>query len=245
MADLKEFQRKMEKTLDVLASDFAAVRAGRANAQVLDRITVEYYGQPSPINQVGTVSSPDPRTLVIQPWDGSLLKAIEKAIQTSDLGINPQNDGRVIRLVFPQLTEERRKDLTGPQIRRGFQGRRPQHPPRRSRLRQEGPEEGRTDRGRPEEGRKGHSGAHRQARQEDRRDVRQEGKGTDGDLSACFQRVPSVGADASVRPCKLHWFYRNLRRIPSVIFFGNTTSPYRAGRGKRRLWYGRPLFAFN
>lgn len=112
MADLKEFQRKMEKTLDVLASDFAAVRAGRANAQVLDRITVEYYGQPSPINQVGTVSSPDPRTLVIQPWDGSLLKAIEKAIQTSDLGINPQNDGRVIRLVFPQLTEERRKDLT-------------------------------------------------------------------------------------------------------------------------------------
>ena len=112
MADLKEFQRKMEKTLDVLASDFAAVRAGRANAQVLDRITEEDYGQPSPINQVGTVSSPDPRTLVIQPWDGSLLKAIEKAIQTSDLGINPQNDGRVIRLVFPQLTEERRKDLT-------------------------------------------------------------------------------------------------------------------------------------
>ena len=111
MADLKEFQRKMEKTLDVLASDFAAVRAGRANAQVLDRITVEYYGQPSPINQVGTVSSPDPRTLVIQPWDGSLLKAIEKAIQTSDLGINPQNDGRVIRLAFPQLTEERRKEL--------------------------------------------------------------------------------------------------------------------------------------
>ena len=112
MADLKEFQRKMEKTLDVLASDFAAVRAGRANAQVLDRITVEYYGQPSPINQVGTVSSPDPRTLVIQPWDGSLLKAIEKAIQTSDLGINPQNDGRVIRLNFPAPTEERRKQLT-------------------------------------------------------------------------------------------------------------------------------------
>ena len=111
MADLKEFQRKMEKTLDVLASDFAAVRAGRANAQVLDRITVEYYGQPSPINQVGTVSSPDPRTLVIQPWDGSLLKVIEKAIQTSDLGINPSNDGKLIRLVFPELTEERRKEL--------------------------------------------------------------------------------------------------------------------------------------
>ena len=111
MADLKQFERKMEKTLEVLASDFGAVRAGRANAQVLDRITVEYYGTPTPIGQVGTISSPDPRTLVIQPWDGSLLKAIEKAIQTSDLGINPQNDGRVIRLVFPQLTEERRKDL--------------------------------------------------------------------------------------------------------------------------------------
>ena len=119
MADLKEFQRKMEKTLDVLASDFAAVRAGRANAQVLDRITVEYYGQPSPINQVGTVSSPDPRTLVIQPWDGSLLKAIEKAIQTSDLGINPQNDGNVIRLTFPQLTEERRKELAKGIAKRG------------------------------------------------------------------------------------------------------------------------------
>ena len=121
MADLKEFQRKMEKTLDVLASDFAAVRAGRANAQVLDRITVEYYGQPSLINQVGTVSSPDPRTLVIQPWDGSLLKKIEKAIQTSDLGINPQNDGKAIRLTFPQLTEERRKELVK-QIRKYAEG---------------------------------------------------------------------------------------------------------------------------
>ena len=111
MADLKECERKMEKTLDVLASDFAAVRAGRANAQVLDRITVEYYGAPTPLNQVGTISSPDARTLVIQPWDTTLLRPIEKAIQTSDLGINPQNDGRVIRLAFPQRTEERRKDL--------------------------------------------------------------------------------------------------------------------------------------
>ena len=111
MADLKEFERKMDKTLEVLASDFGTIRAGRANAQVLDRITVEYYGAPTPLNQVGTISSPDPRTLVIQPWDTTLLRAIEKAIQTSDLGINPQNDGRVIRLVFPQLTEERRKDL--------------------------------------------------------------------------------------------------------------------------------------
>ena len=112
MAELQEFTRKMEKTLEVLASQFGAVRAGRANAKVLDRITVEYYGTDTPIGQVGSISSPDPRSLVIQPWDSSLLKPIEKAIQLSDLGINPQNDGRIIRLVFPQLTEERRVELT-------------------------------------------------------------------------------------------------------------------------------------
>ena len=109
--DFKEFNRKMDKTLEILQEDFGAIRAGRANARVLDRITVEYYGVDTPVGQVGTISSPDARTLVIQPWDGSLLKKIEKAIQASDLGINPQNDGRVIRLVFPQLTEERRKEL--------------------------------------------------------------------------------------------------------------------------------------
>ena len=109
---LKEFDTKMQKTIDVVMSDFAAVRAGRANAAVLDKLTVEYYGTETPIQQVAAISTPDPRSLVIQPWDGTLLKAIEKAIQVSDLGINPQNDGKVIRLVFPQLTEERRKDLT-------------------------------------------------------------------------------------------------------------------------------------
>ena len=110
--DFAEYGRKMDKTLDVLAENFGAVRAGRANAKVLDRITVEYYGQETPLNGVATISSPDARTLVIQPWDTNLLKDIGKAIQMSDLGINPQNDGRVIRLVFPQLTEERRKELT-------------------------------------------------------------------------------------------------------------------------------------
>ena len=110
--EIKNYDEKMLKTLEVVKANFASVRAGRANAGVLDRITVEYYGTPTPLNQVAAVSSPDPRTLVIQPWDGSLLKAIEKAIQTSDLGINPQNDGRVLRLAFPQLTEERRKELT-------------------------------------------------------------------------------------------------------------------------------------
>ena len=110
--DFKEFTRKMEKTLEVLQEDFGAIRAGRANARVLDRITVPYYGVDSQISTVATISSPDARTLQIQPWDNSLLKPIEKAIQASDLGINPQNDGRVIRLIFPQLTEERRRELT-------------------------------------------------------------------------------------------------------------------------------------
>ena len=109
--DFKDYARRMDKALDHLNEEFGAVRAGRANAKVLDRITVEYYGSETPLNGVATISSPDARTLVISPWDTKLLKDIQKAIQTSDLGINPQNDGRVIRLVFPQLTEDRRKDL--------------------------------------------------------------------------------------------------------------------------------------
>ena len=108
----QEYEHKMKKTVEVVISDFGGVRAGRANASVLDKISVEYYGTETPINQVASISAPDPRTLVIQPWDGTLLKAIEKALLISELGINPQNDGKVIRLVFPQLTEERRKELT-------------------------------------------------------------------------------------------------------------------------------------
>ena len=110
--DFKDYERRMGKALEHLQEEFDAVRAGRANPKVLDRITVEYYGSETPLNGVATISSPDARTLVISPWDTKLLKDIQKAIQISDLGINPQNDGRVIRLVFPQLTEERRKDLT-------------------------------------------------------------------------------------------------------------------------------------
>jgi ribosome recycling factor len=111
MAEIKEFETRMIKTTEVLAAQFAAVRAGRANAAVLDQIEVDYYGVPTPIRQIASISTPDPRSLVIQPWDASTLKLIEKAILISDLGINPQNDGRSIRLVFPQLTEERRKEL--------------------------------------------------------------------------------------------------------------------------------------
>ncbi|MBQ6996997.1 MAG: ribosome recycling factor [Oscillospiraceae bacterium] len=109
--DFSEFSRRMDRALDHLQEEFGAVRAGRANPRVLDRITVEYYGSETPLNGVATISSPDARTLVVQPWDTKLLKDICKAIQMSDLGINPQNDGRVIRLTFPQLTEERRKEL--------------------------------------------------------------------------------------------------------------------------------------
>ncbi len=109
--DFKDYGRRMDKALEHLQEEFGAVRAGRANPKVLDRITVEYYGSETPLNGVATISSPDARTLVISPWDTKLLKDIQKAIQVSDLGINPQNDGRVIRLVFPQLTEDRRKEL--------------------------------------------------------------------------------------------------------------------------------------
>ncbi len=101
----------MKKALDFLASDYATIRAGRANPHVLDKLKVNYYGTPTPIQQVGNITVPEPRMIQIAPWEKSLIKEIEKAIMTSDIGINPSNDGAVIRLVFPELTEERRKDL--------------------------------------------------------------------------------------------------------------------------------------
>lgn len=109
--DMKPFEEKMTKTMQVLSNEFAAIRAGRANPTLLDRITADYYGSPTPINQLASISVSEARILVIQPYDKSALKAIEKAIQTSELGINPSNDGIVIRLHFPQPTEERRKEL--------------------------------------------------------------------------------------------------------------------------------------
>jgi len=111
MSDYKEFEHKMKKTCEALSTQLATIRAGRANAAVLDQIEVDYYGVPTPIQQMASIAAPDPRSLLIQPWDASTLKGIEKAILASDLGINPQNDGRSIRLVFPPLTEERRKEL--------------------------------------------------------------------------------------------------------------------------------------
>ncbi len=108
---IKNTEEKMNKTVAVLERDFKSIRAGRANASVLDRITVDYYGAPTPIEQMAAVSVPEPRVLMIQPWDATSLKDIEKAILISDIGINPQNDGRVIRLSFPPLTEERRKEI--------------------------------------------------------------------------------------------------------------------------------------
>ena len=108
---LKVYEEKMTKTYDSMSRDFTSIRAGRANPHVLDKIKVDYYGAPTPLQQVGNISVPEPRMLQIQPWEKSLLKAIEKAILASDLGITPTNDGSVIRLVFPELTEERRKEL--------------------------------------------------------------------------------------------------------------------------------------
>lgn len=109
--ELKVCEEKMQKTMKALSNEFGAIRAGRANPAVLDKITVDYYDTPTPINQVAAISVAEARVLVIQPWDASILKGIEKAIQASDLGINPSNDGKVLRIAFPPLTEERRKDL--------------------------------------------------------------------------------------------------------------------------------------
>ncbi|MFT3984871.1 MAG: ribosome recycling factor [Lachnospiraceae bacterium] len=108
---LVEYDEKMKKTMDHLVSEFSSIRAGRANPHVLDKLRIDYYGTPTPIQQVGNVTIPEPRMIQIQPWEKNLLKEIEKTIQMSDLGINPTNDGQVIRLIFPELTEERRKDL--------------------------------------------------------------------------------------------------------------------------------------
>lgn len=108
---IKGYDTKMDKSYKNLLKEFGGIRAGRANPHVLDKIVVDYYGTPTPIQQVGNVSVPEPRMLLIQPWDANMVKEIEKALNTSDLGINPSNDGKVIRLVFPELTEERRKEL--------------------------------------------------------------------------------------------------------------------------------------
>ena len=111
MADLKLFEEKMKKSISVLEADLATLRAGRANPAVLNKITVEYYGAVTPLPQIGNISVPDPRTILIQPWDGSILGEVEKAILKSDLGLTPTNDGKAIRLSFPPLTEERRKEI--------------------------------------------------------------------------------------------------------------------------------------
>lgn len=108
---IKSADEKMVKSIDSLKSEFATVRAGRANPSILNKISVDYYGTPTPINQIAAISVPDPKTIVIQPWDASILKEIEKAIQTSDIGINPANDGKILRIIIPPLTEERRKAL--------------------------------------------------------------------------------------------------------------------------------------
>ena len=108
---IQKYEEKMKKTLGSLEAELTTIRAGRANPHILDKLTVDYYGSPTPIQQVANITVPEARMIQIQPWESSLIKGIEKAILTSDLGLNPNNDGKVIRLVFPELTEERRKDL--------------------------------------------------------------------------------------------------------------------------------------
>ncbi|MBQ2472854.1 MULTISPECIES: ribosome recycling factor [Lachnospira] len=111
MSDIKEFEDRMKKSIDALYDEYSSIRAGRANPHILDKIRVDYYGTPSPLQSVANISVPEARIIQIQPWEASLIKEIEKAILISDLGITPNNDGKVIRLVFPELTEERRKEL--------------------------------------------------------------------------------------------------------------------------------------
>ena len=111
MSDIREYEEKMKKSVEALKEDYTTIRAGRANPHILDKIKIDYYGTPTPLQQVGNVSVPEARMICIQPWDASILKDIEHAINMSDVGINPTNDGKVIRLVFPELTEERRKEL--------------------------------------------------------------------------------------------------------------------------------------
>lgn len=110
--EYKSIEEKMKKTISVLKGELAGVRAGRANPAILDKLTVDYYGTPTPINQIASISVPEARVIMIQPWEAKMIKEIEKEIQKSDIGINPNNDGKVIRLIFPMLTEERRKELT-------------------------------------------------------------------------------------------------------------------------------------
>ena len=119
---IKVYDEKMTKTFNNLLSEFATIRAGRANPSILNKIRVDYYGTPTPLQQIGNITVPEPRILQIQPWEASMVKAIEKAILTSDIGINPSNDGRIIRLVFPELTEERRKDLVKEVKKKGEAG---------------------------------------------------------------------------------------------------------------------------
>ena len=188
--EYKVYEEKMKKSIESVMSDFDTVRAGRANASVLNRISVDYYGTPTPIQQIGSIGSPDPRTLVITPWDASILKGIEKAIQESDLGINPQNDGKCIRLAFPQLTEERRKELVKQIHKYAENGKVAVRNIRRDAMdnfkkQQKGV---RDHRGRAEDRREGPAEADRRQLQGDRQDPGQQGKGIDVCLMGLFTK---------------------------------------------------------
>ncbi len=180
----KPFEEKMNASVNHLIHELASIRAGRANPAILDKVTVDYYGSPTPIQQIAAVAVAEARILTISPWDRSMLKPISKAIQTSDIGINPIDDGQVIRLVFPAPTEERRKQLTKDVKKQGEDAEdcRAQHPPRRHGQVQ-GHEEGRrAHRGRPEEAGGRDPEADRQICQADRRHLRRQEQGNHGGL---------------------------------------------------------------
>ena len=161
--DVKDFERKMQKSIDAYDNELKSIRAGRANPGVLDKITVDYYGSPTQIASVAQISVPDARTITITPWDKTTLKAIEKAIQASELGINPQNDGSMLRLSFPPLTEERRKELAKEISKKGEAAKVALRNMPRCQRQVQGTEEGRHhDRGRTEDLRKGSPGSDRQ-----------------------------------------------------------------------------------
>ena len=176
-----DYERRMKRTCEFLSEQLAAVRAGKANPAVLDRITVEYYGTDTPINKIASISTPDARSLLIQPWDASALKSVEKAILASDLGINPQNDGRAIRLIFPQLTEERRRELAK-QVKKYAEEAKVAVRNIRRREVQGREEKIRDHRGRPQDRREGSPEAHRRLHQGSRQDRREQREGTHGAL---------------------------------------------------------------
>ena len=218
VADAKS---RMRSTVDTVLRELGTMRTGRASVAMLDTIRVDYYGTATPLNQVGNLSVPDPTLITLQPWDPSLLPAIEKAIRTSDLDLNPQNDGKIIRIPIPSLTEERRKNLVKVAHKQAEEGRvaDPERAPRRQRAPEEAPEGARRQRGRREAGPRRGAEAHRPPHRGDQRGPQEEGSGDHGGLTL-LRGVPS-------RPPKEIW---SVVRCPLSVV--RSLSPVRPAPGE-------------